>query len=434
VSLLMPTWLGCVNALFRSGTGVCTSPKAHHTTTSESPLYMDVLPSPPELSSDIQRAIQQAVGQVNNAFITHEDIDQPRAAKRKRNKEKAITRDAQVVRDKNQLKPQSKKSKKATSKQSTQAVPDMGSVNESLVSSSGPPSQSRPPAVFIDTVVSAASATSAASESPYGFPHPCFDPPASSSYPYSTIPNGLSLSAPAFQPPISFSDAAIPGLEYASNDDILRALQDLDVTKVASVLKTLGDAAAAANISLTSLSSTLLQRPQPTTPVDSTPSNPVIAESPAQRVLQHHRRLVDIDTRQEPLEHSDHAELLATKWLSANKLAELARTQGQCRCPLGSRDLQFSLFVIGLLYKKGKFSAIEEQQLADAIKAYKEVGLVASEVKILLMAILHRRIRLTTRGFSILCLPKKGGRGTMRFGLPSVRASSPLRVHSLIVV
>jgi Myb-like DNA-binding protein REB1 len=28
----------------------------------------------------------------------------------------------------------------------------------------------------------------------------------------------------------------------------------------------------------------------------------------------------------------------------------------------------------GLVYKKGKFSAIEEQQLADAIQVYKEVG------------------------------------------------------------
>jgi hypothetical protein len=247
-----------------------------------------------------------------------------------------------------------------------------------LVPSSGSPSQPRPPTAFLDAIVSAASVTSAVSESPYGFPAPCFDPPTSSSYPYSTIPNDLPLNAPAFQPPISFSDAAI-SLEYASNDDILRALQDLDVTKVASVLKTLGEAAAAANVPLTSLSSTLLQRAQTATPIDSRPSNPVIAEIPAQRVLQHHRRLGDINTHQEPLDHSDHAELLATKWLGAKRLAQLAKTQGQCQRHLALHVLQFSPFMTGLVYKKGKFSAIEEHQLSDAIKAYKEVCLVTLE-------------------------------------------------------
>ncbi|KAI0251329.1 hypothetical protein BJV78DRAFT_1212509 [Lactifluus subvellereus] len=331
---------------------------------------MNVLPSPPELSSDIQRAIQQAVGQVNNAFISHQGIDQPRAAKRKRNKERATTADAQVVKDQKKGKKaaetahgspqesssvvaagQLKPSRKATAKQGTEVVPDMGSVNEAP-SSFGPPSQSRPSEAFLDAAVSAASVAST-SESPYGFPRPCFDSPAPSSYPYSTIPNDLPLNAPAFQPPTSFPDATIPGLGYASNDDILRALQDLDVTKVASVLKTLGEAAAAANVSLTPLSSTVLQRTQPT-PIDSAPSNPVvIAETPAQRILQHHRHLTN--TPHEPLEHSGHAELLATKWLSANRLAELARTQG-------------------LVYKKGKFSAIEEQQLSNAIKAYKEAN------------------------------------------------------------
>jgi hypothetical protein len=401
---------------------------------------MDVLPSPPELSSDIQRAIQQAVGQVNHAFITHQDIDQPIVAKRKRNKDRVTAEDTQIVKGKkrkkqapetayisqesssvvaaDKLKP---RSKKATPKQSTEIVPDKGGVNESLVSSSGSLSHPQPPATFLDAVVSAPPVTSADSDAPYGFPQPCFDSSASS-YPYSTIPNDLPLNAPAFQPPISFSEAAIPSLEYASSDDILRALQDLDVTKVASVLKTLGEAAAAANIPLTSLPSTLLQRPQPTTSIDATPSNTDIVESTAQRVLQHHRRLVDVNTHQESLEHSDHAELLATKWLGASKLAEMARSQGQCQCHLESRDVQISPFVIGLVYKKGKFSAIEEQQLSDAIKAYKEVSPVSSQVKMPLMAILGRHTRWTTRRFTSFYLPNARRRRAMHFGLPSVRA------------
>src|SRR5216683_3641098 len=51
---------------------------------------MDVQLSPPELSSDIQRAIQQAVGQANNAFINHQVTGQSGTAKRKRNKDSAI--------------------------------------------------------------------------------------------------------------------------------------------------------------------------------------------------------------------------------------------------------------------------------------------------------------------------------------------------------
>ncbi|KAH9999800.1 hypothetical protein BJV77DRAFT_939505 [Russula vinacea] len=165
------------------------------------------------------------------------------------------------------------------------------------------------------------------------------------------MPNDPSLNAGAFQPPDSFSCTTVPGLDYASNDDILRALQDLDVTKIATVLKTLGEAAAAANVPLTSLPSTLLQRPHP-----------------APQLIPRYRILLPLPKVQDPGFYNITGDrrhklavvgplrscrTLATKWLSANKLAELAKTQG-------------------LVYKKGKFSAIEEQQLADAIQAYKE--------------------------------------------------------------
>jgi hypothetical protein len=219
--------------------------------------------------------------------------------------------------------------KKATSKRSTRVVPDPTNANELLVPSS--PSQSQSPESLFNAVVSAASVTSPHSESPYNLSQPCFDPQSSSSYPYPTMPNGLSLNARGFQPPDSLSNTTIPDLNYASNDDILLALQDLDVTKITTVLKTLGEAAAAANVplNLTSLPSTLLQRPHAATPIDPTLSNfTAVAERSAPRVPQHHRRLVD--TRQESLEHSDHAVLLATKWLNPQKLAELATTQGQC--------------------------------------------------------------------------------------------------------
>lgn len=308
---------------------------------------MDVLPSP-ELSSDIQRALQKAVGQANNAFTSHQLIDPPKTAKIKRNgddvegavkqkKRKAAAEATHAPPRKSSsisASAQSKKGRKASLKPSTQLVPDLGDADESPIPSS--PSQSQSPKSFLDAVVSAASATSAHSESPYSLSQPCFDPQSSSSsYPYSTMPNDPSLNAGAFQPPDSFSCTTVPGLDYASNDDILRALQDLDVTKIATVLKTLGEAAAAANVPLTSLPSALLQRPHPATPIDSTLSNSTaIAESSGPRVLQHHRRFVD--TNSLSLDHSGHAGLLATKWLSANKLAELAKTQGLC-CTMSRR-------------------------------------------------------------------------------------------------
>ena len=308
---------------------------------------MDVLTSPPELSSEIQRALQQAVGQANNAFTTHQLNDQPKTAKRKRNKDKegreATKQKKKAAADAGHVSPrqsstistshrssaQSPRGKKTTSKRNTRVVPDPANPNETPVPSS--PSQSQSPESLLDAVVSVASVTIPHSESPYNLSQPCFDSQSSSSYPYPTMPNGLSLNAGGFQTSDSLSNTTVPDLNYASNDDILLALQDLDVTKIATVLKTLGEAAAAANVPLnmTSLPSTLLQRPHVATSIDPTLSNSTaVARSSALRAPQHHRRI--IDTGQESLEQSDHAVLLATKWLNPQKLAELATTQGQC--------------------------------------------------------------------------------------------------------
>ncbi|KAF9006580.1 hypothetical protein BDQ17DRAFT_1239040 [Cyathus striatus] len=67
----------------------------------------------------------------------------------------------------------------------------------------------------------------------------------------------------------------------------------------------------------------------------------------------HHRRTLDMSLPGNT-EQTDpqHAHLLATRWLSAGKLAELVRTEG-------------------LVYKKGKFSAIEEHQLKAAMEKYR---------------------------------------------------------------
>ncbi|KZT29301.1 hypothetical protein NEOLEDRAFT_1056727 [Neolentinus lepideus HHB14362 ss-1] len=58
--------------------------------------------------------------------------------------------------------------------------------------------------------------------------------------------------------------------------------------------------------------------------------------------------------------NTEHATLLATKWLSTSKLAELAETEG-------------------LVYKKGKFSAIEEEQIKNAIEQYRTKNELSEE-------------------------------------------------------
>ena len=331
----MPRGFGGYTYAGSSAPRFCTSPKEPGR-----PFYMDGLQSPPELSSDVQRALQQAVGQANSAFIGHQVADQSRPnTRRKRTREKPPAEGVDVVNEKKRKKgatevvhasPQdtaadqsgsrSKKRRKASSKQSTQVATEVGDVNELPVSSLDISSQSQPPTSFLNAVVAAASASAAPPGSLSDFSH--FDAPP----PYSPSAGDLPSNAATFQPPVSFSTVAIPDLEYASNDDILRALQELDVTKIATVLKTLGDAAAAASVPLTSLSSIITQRPLPT-PTSSTPSNPITTACPTRRVSQ---RRVNVNSQQEPLAHTDHADLLATKWLSANKLAELARTQGEC--------------------------------------------------------------------------------------------------------
>ncbi|KII94886.1 hypothetical protein PLICRDRAFT_98811 [Plicaturopsis crispa FD-325 SS-3] len=66
-----------------------------------------------------------------------------------------------------------------------------------------------------------------------------------------------------------------------------------------------------------------------------------------------HKRTLDMSLPgPEIYGNPEHAHILATKWMNASKLSELVRTEG-------------------LVYKKGKFSAIEEHQLRTAIEDYR---------------------------------------------------------------
>ena len=166
-------------------------------------------------------------------------------------------------------------------------------------------------------------------------PHQPFAP-----YPYpfnpAFHPDPTSTQAPsAFSPAGNLSGVAFSQLAFGSNEDVLRALQDLDITKIASVLKTLGEAAAAANVPnfdpQLNVSPSELRPPIPTLPtlcqVPAT-SNVILGIPPKQPSKSGSKKLNMNLPGNEQHTNPDHAYLLANKWLNATKLAELVRDEG----------------------------------------------------------------------------------------------------------
>lgn len=152
------------------------------------------------------------------------------------------------------------------------------------------------------------------------------------------------------------------------------------MSKIANVLKSLGDVSSAANTQtfapqLSFMPNQLVQLPPPAVGQFPAPSNTILGLPPKQAVATGgHKRTIDMSLPgNEQHTNPDHAHLLATKWLNASKLAELVRDEGMPIVPVSKDSTYFS--TLGLVYKKGKFSAIEEQQLRTAIENYQQVGL-----------------------------------------------------------
>lgn len=116
----------------------------------------------------------------------------------------------------------------------------------------------------------------------------------------------------------------------------MRSLQDVDITKLQSVLKTLGEAAASAQLppnfvfppGFMDMSQQLLHPP----PIkqNPVPSYAILGQPPK-----------NIEPPKTPLweQHGNpaHAEMLATKWMNAGKLAEMVKSEGiltRIRCCL----------------------------------------------------------------------------------------------------
>ncbi|KAG6911243.1 hypothetical protein DXG01_003110 [Tephrocybe rancida] len=149
---------------------------------------------------------------------------------------------------------------------------------------------------------------------------------------------------PPAPPSTLFPTANLPfsELNFGSNEDVLRALQSLDMAKITSVLRNIGEVTGSTSGNPTPLPPTLPAVPAP------------IHGNPGQtyNAAVHHPQPFIAGVPVPLAANPDHAHLLATKWLNAAKLAELVKTEG-------------------LIYRKGKFSANEEEQLEAAIENYR---------------------------------------------------------------
>lgn len=152
----------------------------------------------------------------------------------------------------------------------------------------------------------------------------------------------------------ALSDAAILeaiGLNLQNNEDLLRALQESDINKIASVLRSLGDAASAsvANAMAANAappipgpsSSTAHAAPRqaPTrsrsAPRQSTVPSALLLGQPSRNPDNNAMLPVHLGALGVPVSNQhipadpEHQYMLANKWMSATKLGELAKTKGE---------------------------------------------------------------------------------------------------------
>ncbi|KAF7430794.1 RNA polymerase I enhancer binding protein [Pleurotus ostreatus] len=320
--------------------------------------------APQALTSDIQLALEQAIDQANSAFNQTTGELNPK----KKNKKKRIREsDAGLADGAEGSQPQEKKKKKKHGGGHAQ-VEGTDSGSSGSQHQSHPRSPVEPDAVhddvqastaaFISAIVAAASTSSSDTQSPSDMATSFMEPTSFLPFPHDAQQSQPQFGfLPGMAPPpmgVPFAD-----LSLATNDDVLRAIQALDVSKIADVLKTLNEAAATANIPL-NIPVNALETPLPATPLPK-PLPGADTRRPPQRNMKNPKHIKALAARSaEQQIPSDHAQLLATKWMSTTKLAELVQTEG-------------------LVYKKGKFSAIEEQQLRDAIDKYREEKQVTEE-------------------------------------------------------
>lgn len=358
------------------------------------------------LPADLHRALEQAVGNANNAAdvsrkkkskrARDEDSvadtasasgDAPNAKKKKKGRSHTFEdaplgeRETSIAQTEGfasvtpegegeaessgePSKKKSKKSKKSkekeTAEESTQDVsetqPAESSSSVDLATSS---------ADFLNAVVAAASATSEqpSAQPPYDpsipspaqyLPYP-LQQPEFDQYNYPPSPGHLPpyhANAHGQAPPPMFPDpnSLPPELNFTSSEDLLRSLQEFDLSKVMHILRSLGDAANAANVSVTMPTQT--GPPLAPPPVVNKPmrSEAILGGPPRSRRPSQGQGQASAHMPLPPAPHAppmapmpppplpqplsqegnpEHAHMLANVWMNAQKLADMVKKEGK---------------------------------------------------------------------------------------------------------
>lgn len=324
--------------------------------------------TPPTLTSDIQRPIQQVIDNAHVALNNPGGAVKVKQKKRKRggedSRDRSASADGEVTRRK-----KSKKKKTSPEDDSGSISQDMTNGGSSAASEPSQPTEkhtrrkkkkgkARDAEIPIDPALTANSegpaetiaslhALIAASDpaNPHLTPthvpvdqqliHPQFDPnapmmflgpfmPIAPSFPYDMQSGFVD---PAGLVNGSSARFSLPELASHANEEIMRTLQGVDLAKLQGVLQVLGDAAAAAE-----QPSGMLHVPPGFQGAPPLPSLPPMNQNPAPS----HTILGQPPKNNEPPPPPDwqqfanpaHAELLATKWMNTTKLKEMAKTEG----------------------------------------------------------------------------------------------------------
>lgn len=311
---------------------------------------------------DIQRALQHAVVEANGVFpqeLTQKkkrrkerDVDgDGKKRKKKRSGEEGVAADAADDAVESTMEhylgseevagtvDSSKKKKRKSHRQEHAQANDPFPIDPQLLESTSTLTNEAPTTAFLSAIVAAANSQQQQQQESY----PSMVEPHLSN-------QGYSSSVPGVYPPPNL----LADFSNASNEDILRAIQELDRDKMAEAIRILGEAAGQSS------SSAMLPQGHPQIAHQHHPhhfahAGPSSLLAPPKKVPdKNKKRTLDMSLA-DSVPTTPHAELLATKWMNAGKLAEMVRTEG-------------------LVYKKGKFSAIEEQQVRAAIENYRLVS------------------------------------------------------------
>ena len=206
---------------------------------------------------------------------------------------------------------------------------------------------------FLSAVVAAASATAGHGQQSQGgptfdqamqqymtYPPPEFDPytypnPSTGAHPHShSHAHGQSFPGP-FPPDVA---GVLPDMNVTSSEELLRHLQEFDISKVVSVLKTLGEAAAAANVNL-DVPSIFVPPPASAALQQPVRSEAILGRPPKQKKGRNGNGAAGsgsgtVEAAAPQPDNPDHAHMLANVWMNASKLAEMVRTEGECRAPV----------------------------------------------------------------------------------------------------